>query len=348
MKVLYNYSRYVRGLGANLRPYARDLGDKPEMNEREALSRSGLLNLGLVYVIWGSTFLAIRVAVGPGGGFPPFAMVLSRLIVAGALLFAIARLRGKSLRLSRREILVLTVTGVLLWAGGNGLVVWAEQHLDAGLAALLVATVPLWTATLDSALKRRAPSVLLSLSLLLGLGGVGILSSPSLASGSKSSVLSIIAVVLASLLWSIGAEIQRRHSRTESGQVRSAYQHLFGAVALLVLMGVSGEAAPAPSMQAWLAWLFLVIFGSVIGFTAFTTMVNQLPSNIAMTYAYVNPLITVTLGALLLGEAVTISTVIGGVLILLGVAGVFHDRRKSNAVPPRPPVPREQVATTAD
>lgn len=295
---------------------------------REILPRSGLINLGLVYIIWGSTFLAIRVAVGPGGGFPPFTLVLSRLVVAGALLFVIARMQGKQLRVPIRELLVLAVTGILLWAGGNGLVVWAEQHLDAGLAALLVATVPLWTALLDSALRRQAPSVLLAVSLLLGLAGVGILSTPSLSSGSRESLLSIGAVILASFLWSVGAEVQRRHSRTASGQVRSAFQHLFGAVALLVILAAVGEPAPEPSTRGWLAWGFLVIFGSVIGFTAFTTMVNQLPSSVAMTYAYVNPLITVALGALLLGEALRFDTFLGGGLILLGVAGVFHDRRR--------------------
>ncbi len=316
------------------------------MERAEALSRSGLLNLSLVYVIWGSTFLAIRVAVRPGAGFPPFTLVFTRVVLAGSILFLIAWLGRKKLRLSRNELVVLAVSGVLLWAGGNGLVVWAEQHVNAGMAALLVATVPLWTAVMDAVLQRESPSALLALSLLVGLGGVGVLSAPSLTSGSGSDLFAILAVILASLVWSLGAGLQRRHSRTESGQVRSAYQHLFGSFGLLFLMVVAGEPAPAPTREAWLAWAFLVVFGSVVGFTAFTTMVNQLPSSVAMTYAYVNPLITVTLGAILLDEPITIHMLAGAALILLGVAGVFRDRQAKANGTARTRMPSEEVPRT--
>ncbi|MFQ5946509.1 MAG: EamA family transporter, partial [Anaerolineae bacterium] len=298
---------------------------------RTPLSPAGLLNLSVVYVAWGSTYLAIRIAVGPGAGFPPFTLGALRVIVAGAALLLWARLAREELRLSKRELAVLAASGLLLWLGGNGLVVWAEQRADSGLAALLVATAPLWAALTEGFLDRRLPSRLLLGSLALGLAGTGLLSAPVLTSGLQADLLTIAALILAPLFWSLGAVFQSRQSRTESGRVRSAYQHLFGAVGFALLVVLAGEPAPSPTPEAWVAWGYLVVFGSIFGFTAFITAIKLLPMSVAMTYAYVNPIIAVALGAVILKEPITVWTLAGAALILLGVAGVFQDRRNGGA-----------------
>jgi drug/metabolite transporter (DMT)-like permease len=130
----------------------------------------------------------------------------------------------------------------------------------------------------------------------------------------------------ASIFWTGGAVWQQRESKVESARVRSAYQHLFGAIGFLALTLVMGEPRPAPTPEAWIGWGYLVIFGSLIGFTSFISALRLLPVNLAMTHAFVNPVIAVILGAIILGEPVTGWTIAGAALIILGVAGVFQNR----------------------
>jgi drug/metabolite transporter (DMT)-like permease len=295
----------------------------------EKLSTIGLANLGAVYLAWGSTYLAIRVAVREGSGFPPFAVGFSRLIVAGLLLMLWGWLSGNSLRISRRELGILAGSGLLLWLGGNGLVMLAEQRADSGLAALVIGTAPLWAAIMESLLDRRVPSPLLLGSVVLGFVGIGVLSAPILLNGVRADALSVIALVAASIFWTVGAVWQQRDSRIESARVRSAYQHLSGAIGFLALTLIMGEPRPSPTAEAWAGWGYLVVFGSLVGFTSFISALRLLPVNVAMTYAYVNPVIAVILGAIILGESITAWTIAGAVLIILGVAGVFRNRGRS-------------------
>lgn len=297
----------------------------------EKLSRLGLVNLGSVYIVWGSTYLAIRLAVREGSGFPPFSVGFTRVLVAGLLLLLWGRLSGNSLRVSRRDLGILAGSGLLLWLGGNGMVMWAEQRADSGLAALIVGTAPLWAAIFESFLNRKIPSPLLLGSLAIGFVGIGVLSAPILLNGVRADALSILALVGASISWTVGAVWQQRESKVESARVRSAYQHLFGAIGFLALILIMGEPRPSPTMEAWLGWGYLVIFGSLIGFTSFISALRLLPVNLAMTYAYVNPVIAVILGAFVLGEAITGWTIAGAVLIILAVAGVFQNRRAPSA-----------------
>lgn len=296
------------------------------MKSENTLSTLGLVNLGSVYVVWGSTYLAIRVAVREGSGFPPFTVGFSRLLVAGLLLLLWGRLSGNSLKISRRNLAILAGSGILLWLGGNGLVMWAEQRADSGLAALVVGAAPIWAALIESVLDRRTPSRLLIASLAIGFLGIGLLSAPVLLNGVGADALSIIALVAASIFWSMGAVWQRRESSVSSARVSSAYQHLFGAIGFLTLSTIMNEPGAAPTTEAWLGWGYLVIFGSLVGFTSFISALRLLPINIAMTYAYVNPVIAVILGAVILGEVITLWTVAGAVLIVLGVAGAFSYR----------------------
>ncbi|HLH21954.1 MAG TPA: EamA family transporter [Chloroflexota bacterium] len=286
----------------------------------------GLGYLLVVYVVWGSTYLAIRIAVREGAGFPPFSMAAMRVGAAGSLLLLWAAASGRPVRLGRRDALVLAGAGLLLWVGGNGLVVWAEQRAESSYAALLVASAPVWVALLEAALDRRAPTPLLAASLLVGLGGVGLLAAPALAAGSAVDAASVGALVLAAVTWGLGSVLQRRHAVSVPPLVSAGYQLLFGAAGLAAAALLAHEPLPTPTPEAWAAWGYLVLAGSLLGFTSYVQVLHLLPTSLAMTYAYVNPAIAVLLGALILGEAIT-PTMLGGMaLVLAGVAGVFHDR----------------------
>jgi drug/metabolite transporter (DMT)-like permease len=282
-------------------------------------------------VFWGSTFLAIRVAVREGSGFPPFTMGGSRVLVAGLIILLIARLRSKRIQATRRELVILGISGLLLWTGGNGLVTWAEQRAESGFAALIIAIVPIWIALAEAYLDRRAPSPLLVASLVIALLGVGLLSAPVITSGVQADALSVVALGLGSLTWTAGTVLQSRRQVQLGHQASSGYQHLAGAFGYLLIARMAAEAAPDPIPEAWAAWGYLIIFGSIIGYTSYIQTLRLLPLSVATTNAFVNPLIAVLLGAIVLGEQVTPATLFGGALVMLGVAGVFRDRVRARS-----------------
>ena len=285
------------------------------------------LHLGIVYLVWGSTYLAIRVAVREGSGFPPFSMGASRVILAGLLLLGWAALSRKRVRPTGRELLILGGSGVLLWSVGNGLVIWAEQRADSSLAALMVGTTPIWAVLIEAALDRRRPSPLLLAGLFSGLMGIGLLSAPVLAGGVRADVLSVVALALAAIAWAMGSVLQNRNPVNLALRVSSGYQHLAGGMGVLVLVLLMREPLPRPQPQALAAWGYLVVFGSLIGFTSYVQTLRQLPMSIATTNAFVNPVIAVILGAALLREPITPWNVSGAALVLLAVAGAFRDRQ---------------------
>jgi drug/metabolite transporter (DMT)-like permease len=296
-------------------------------NERSRMME-GLLHLLVVYVFWGGTYLAIRFAVREGSGFPPFIMAGSRFLVGGLILLGIALLRKHSLRLSLRDFGLLFVSSVLLLNGGNGLVSWAEQRAHSGYAALVVGTTPIWTALVESLVDRRRPTGRLIVSLLIGFAGLAVLTAPVIQSGGKSDIYASIALVLAPLSWSVGAVIQQRKPVKLPPLVSSGYQQLLCVIGFSVMALGHGEGTPHPTTEAWFAWGYLVIFGSVMAFTSFVMALQLLPIPLVMTYAYVNPVIAVFLGWLLLGEPVTPDTLVGTLMILTGVAGVFREKFK--------------------
>jgi drug/metabolite transporter (DMT)-like permease len=295
---------------------------------------SAYLHLGIVYLVWGSTYLAIRVAVREGSGFPPFSMGASRVILAGLLLLGWAALSRKRVRPTRRELLVLAGSGLLLWSAGNGLVIWAEQRADSALAALMIGTTPIWAVLIEAALDRRRPSPLLLAGLLSGLVGIGLLSAPVLAGGVRADVLSVVALVLAAAAWALGSVLLNRHPVDLPLRVSSGYQHLAGGIGFLALMLLTREPLPSPQPQALAAWGYLVVFGSIIAFTSYVSILRTLPVSIATSSSFVNPIIAVILGAALLQEPITPWTVSGAALVLLAVAGAFRDRQlQSRRVP---------------
>lgn len=292
------------------------------------MNARGLVHLLIVYIVWGSTYLGIRIAVRDGSGFPAFAMAGSRVFVAGLILLTWGALAKRKMRPTRQDIEMFAVCGLLLWLGGNGLVTWAEKRAESGYAALLVGSLPLWTTTLESFLDRRRPTWRLIGALLIGLSGIAVLNYPTLRQGNDADMLAAGALLLAVVTWGIGAAMQKRRPITLAGEVSSGYQLLFGSFFLIAASLLSGEPRPHPTPDAWMAWGYLVVFGSVIAFTSFVKALQLLPVDVVATYAYVNPVIAVLLGWLILGERITSWTILGSVLVLLGVAGVFHEKRR--------------------
>jgi len=294
------------------------------LEDKRKVTSAGLINLFIVYLVWGSTYLAIRMGVRSGAGFEPFWFGGMRVFTAGIILLGWGLIRGKEIRPSKKDLLILMGSGFLLWIGGNGLVVWAEQQVNSGIAALVVATVPIWVAFLDSILDSRIPKLPVILSLIIGFFGIFILSLPVFTSGIRADLLSILALLLASFSWASGLVLQTRHPVALSRGVSSGYQQLFGGIFFTVIALIVREPLPTPTTQAWLAWGYLVIFGSVIAFTSFVTALQILPTRLVTTYSYVNPVIAVLLGWLILGEPITYWTIAGGVLVLIGVTGIYR------------------------
>ena len=300
-------------------------------SDHESLDAKGLAHLAIVCVIWGSTYLAIRLAVREGGGIPPFALGAMRVLVAGSVLLGWGAARRMRIRLKRAEWITLAVAGLLMWLGGNGLVNWGEQRADSSYAALLVASVPIWGAALDALLDRRRPSWWLVLSLFVGFAGVGLLTAPRLIHAGGADAISILALLIAPIAWAAGSILQLRRPVGVTPLVGAAYLHLFGAVGFVVLFLATGEPIPRPSAEAWGALAYLIVAGSIISFTSYIRALHLLPTSVAMTYAYVNPVIAVILGSILLKEPITPPILGGMALILVGVWGVFRERRGRRA-----------------
>lgn len=298
----------------------------PIDQDKRPVTPAGLVHLMVVYVVWSSTYLAIRIAVREGSGFPPFSMALMRVIAAGTLLLLWGRLSHKRIKLTRREFALLAVSGILLWTGGNGLVTWAEQRTDSGLAALIVSSISIWVAIIEAILDRRGPSRLLSASLLIGFIGIGVLTIPSLQSGDTTDKFSIFALLGATITWGVGTVLQSRKPVELSARVSAGYQMLSGGVGFLILVWLTKEPLPTPTTEAWFAWGYLVFIGGALAFTSYVVALRLLPTKIVMTYTYVNPVFAVILGWWILGESITLWTIAGTILVLVGVAGVFRDR----------------------
>ncbi|HET7011744.1 MAG TPA: EamA family transporter [Anaerolineales bacterium] len=288
------------------------------------LNWTGLLHLLVVYLVWGSTYLGIRIAVREGSGFPPFWMGTSRVLLGGAVLLAWNALRRERIVPTREELGVLAGSGILLWFGGNALVTWAEVRVDSGYAALIGGTIPLWVALMEARLDRKTPPVLLLASIFLGLIGIGLLSAPALMRRDPGDMAAMAALMIGMVSWSGGTILQRRRPVGVVPQVSSAYQQLFAAVPYGLMALLVGEPAPRPNGEALLAWGYLVVMGSIIAFTSYVAALQLLPTRVVVTNAYINPVIAVILGAIILDEPVTGWTLAGMACILLGVAGVFR------------------------
>jgi drug/metabolite transporter (DMT)-like permease len=281
--------------------------------------------LAVVYVVWGSTYLGIGVAIE---SIPPMLSGAMRFITAAALLagFLLIRSGPSAFRMSRRQFLGAAVVGVLLLTTGNGLLAVAEQYISTGLAALLVASVPLWLVVFRFAVRDR-PKTLTLAGVLVGLGGVAAL---SLTGADGGSGVGIVTVLLGSVSWAVGSFLSSRIQMPANALATSAVEMVVGGAGLLVLGTGAGERldVSAVTTRSWVALAYLILVGSLIGFTAFSWLLGNAPISLVSTYAYVNPAVAVALGALLLDEPITTQVVVGGLVILAGVALVISTERK--------------------
>jgi len=252
----------------------------PERSSR--LHTKGLAHLGVVYVVWGSTYLAIRLAVRAEGGIPPFTLGAIRVLVAGAVLLGWAAIRRMRIRLTGSEALTLAIAGLLMWPGANGLVNWGEQRADSSYAALLLASMPIWAAMIGGFLDRRRPSWRLVASLVIGFAGVGLLTAPRLADAGGADAISIIVLLVAPATWAIGSILQLRRPVGVSPLVGAAYLHLFGAIGFVVLSLATREPVPRPSLEAFGALGYLIVAGSIVSFTSYIRALHLLPTSVTM------------------------------------------------------------------
>lgn len=272
-----------------------------------------------VYVFWGMTYLAMRVAVED---IPPYLMAGSRFVLAGAILYAWARSRGEGSPTLRHWRAAITV-GAFLLLGGNASVAWAEQRVPSGLAALLIGVMPIWMVSLEWLRGGSRPNLQVIAGLLLGGIGVGLLVLPQ-HGANGIDLLGASALILAAASWAWGSVISKSAPLPASPFLATSMEMIAGGLICLIVAAFAGEfgdfSLRQVSGRAALAWLFLVVFGSLVAFTAYIWLLGVTSIAKVGTYAYVNPIVAVFLGWALLDEQVTLRTAFAAMVILLGVA----------------------------
>ena len=306
----------------------------------------------MVYVVWGSTYLAIRVGVRD---LPPLAMTGARLLVAGLLLYPVAvRSGGAELRRvdrpGARQWLSCLVVAVLLLVLGNGGLSVGEKTLGSGFAAVLVATVPLWMVAFAWPIDRTRPTARASAGVLLGLVGVGVLAD---ASGT-AHLGGVLTVLGASMAWALGSVLAHRLALPRRALLAAAMEMLIAGVLLLAAAAVHGDLTGVHwsrvGLGSWLALAYLVSFGSILAFSAYGYALAHLPLTTVSTYAYVNPVVAVLLGALFLSERLTAQELAGTAVVVASVALTVRPARRPTApaagLPPGEAAPSAPGAAT--
>jgi drug/metabolite transporter (DMT)-like permease len=302
-----------------------------------------IIALATVYVVWGSTYLAMRLAIVT---IPPFLMAAARHFTAGTTLYAFARLRGAPPPQAAHWRSAAIIGGLLLLLG-NGAVVWAEQRVSSGMAALLICSEPMWI-VLFAWMRRggKRPSPLVVAGLVLGMIGLVLLVRPAHGGDGFVDRLGVVAVLIASISWAAGSLYVQRAKLPSSQLLSTSMQMLCGGALLFATSALTGEPAhfalSRVSGGSLLALLYLIVFGSLIGYTAYTWLLRSSSPVLVSTYAYVNPVVAVFLGWLLVHEPVTGGMLLGAAIILGGVALITSasgggERRRQVKKPPPPP-----------
>lgn len=283
--------------------------------------------LALVYVVWGSTYLGIRIVVET---MPPFLSAGARFLTAGLLLAGLVAWRDgpAALRATRAQVRSAVVVGLLLVLGGNGFVVLGETSVPSGLAALLVAAVPMWLVLLRAGSGDR-PSPRTLAGVLLGLGGLAVLAGPGF--GGETALGGVLLVLAGSVCWSLGSFSAAKLALPPNPFTGSAYQMLVGGAGGIVVGLCRGEQhgldPGSYSTASWVALGYLVLFGSLVGFTAYVWLLRAAPLSLVATYAYVNPVVAVALGWLILDEALTWPILLGGAIVVAAVCVIVSTER---------------------
>jgi drug/metabolite transporter (DMT)-like permease len=281
-----------------------------------------------IYVLWGTTFLAIRIAVHE---VPPLFAAGVRFFTAGVLLYVFTRLRGTA-GPTRLEWKNLAVIGLVMFVAEYGPLFWAEKYLTSGLTSILAATIPLITIALEMLVFHMQPfrwGVMGAT--LLGFFGVGVLVLPN--SGGNVALVPCLAVLLGSVGWALGSVLQRRMKMPASRPLTSGGAMMLGGAGLLVLSGMFGELHPFPhvSLRAALALGYLITCGSLLAFTAFVWLLGRMPASKISSHAYVNPVVAVALGYFIAKEQLTGRTLVGAAIVLVSVFLILRANRPATA-----------------
>jgi drug/metabolite transporter (DMT)-like permease len=292
-----------------------------------------LLAFAIIYFVWGSTYLAVRVGVRE---VPPLILAAMRFSVAGLVLFGWVLARGERAP-TAREWRSASLLGLVIFLFDYGLLFWAEQRVPSGIAAVMLATIPVFMALSEIIfLRTQRLTVRLALALLIGLGGVGVLMSRALNLGDAPiDKWGAIALICASISWSIASVLARKLPLPSSKVMSSGAQMLTGGILLTIAAGAFGEFrnfhVSTVSRGVWFALLYLIVAGSIIGFTAYVWLIHHESPTKVGTYAYVNPIVAVLVGYFLGGEALSARTVLGTVFILISVVVITTTPAKKPA-----------------
>lgn len=296
----------------------------------------------IVYVVWGSTYLGIHFVIRT---IPPLISAGLRFVLAAAILGGLLAVRGGPavFRVPWRRLGTAALAGVLLLAGGNGMVGVAEQHITSGMAALLVASVPLWLVVFRWCSGDR-PALATIAGVLAGFGGVALLTVTR--GGGSGSALGVVVVLVAALSWAAGSFLSARLPMPANPFAASVYEMAAGGLVLLGIGFARGERlhVAAVSRASWIALAYLVVFGSLVAFTSFVWLLGNAPISLVGTYAYVNPSVAVLLGVLFAGEHASWAILGGGLVIVIGVGLVVSTERRPRTTEARPPEPTLQSA----
>jgi drug/metabolite transporter (DMT)-like permease len=277
----------------------------------------------IVYLVWGSTYLAIRFALET---LPPFSMAAARFLVAGGAMYVFARVVGGAAAPTRAQWKTTAIVGVLLLVFGNGLVVWAELRVPSGMAALIVGVVPCCTVLVDWLRPNGTrPGGRVVMGLVLGLAGLFVLIGPDMImGGGRADYVGVAALIIASFTWAVGSIYSRHAPMPRSPALATAMEMLAASVGLAILALLHGDfaahAGTAPISWVSIAgWLYLVVFGSIVAFTAYVWLLQVSTPARVSTYAYVNPVVAIVLGFAIAGEPLTTRMIVAAAVIVSGV-----------------------------
>ena len=289
-----------------------------------------MLAFGIIYFVWGSTFLAIRVGVRE---VPPLILAAMRFFVAGIVLYGWMIARGERSP-SGREWRSATLLGLVIFVLDYGLLFWAEQRVPSGIAAVMLAMIPAFMALSEIIfLRTQTLTVRLVVTLLIGIGGVAVLMSRSLnLGGAPIDKRGAAALIFASMSWSVASAFTRKLTLPKSKVMSSGAQMLAGGVLLAITAAALGEFRNfhpwSVSREVWLALLYLIVAGSIVGFTAYVWLIHHESPTKVGTYAYVNPIVAVLVGYFFGGEALSLRTILGTMFVLISVVVITTTRAK--------------------
>ena len=293
------------------------------------------LALLALYIVWGSTYLAIRFAVET---IPPFMSAGIRFLISGIILIIWRRAAGDAMP-TKRQWRSTAIVGVFLLLGGNGLVSFAEQYVTSGIAALIIGSMPLWMVMIEALRKGGVkPNWQAILGLLIGFGGIFLLVGPTELTGNGQALdpLGVSALLSASFLWSLGSIYSRGADMPKSSLVSTGAQMLAGSLALFIVSGLTGEWSgfnfADVKVSSWLGLLYLIVVGSLVGFVSYGWLLQNAPISLVATYAYVNPLVAVFLGAWLADETLNARILVAG-LVIIGSVVLINQSKPGKTKP---------------